>query len=1018
MRQLDRAFDPRFGGFGAAPKFPPSSALELLMRHHARTGDARSLALVTTTLDGMKNGGIYDHVGGGFARYSTDERWLVPHFEKMLYDNAQLARVYLAAHQLTKDPEYRRVARETLDYVLREMQSAAGGFYSATDADSEGEEGKFFVWDRDELDPILGEADARLFAACYDITEAGNWEGKNIANTPRPVAAVAADLGISIGELETRLATAKQKLYQARAKRVPPLLDDKILTAWNGLMIGAMAEGYRVLGDERYRESATRAARAVTSLLAKSDGSLYRTARGDAAHLDAYLEDYAYLGDALLDLYEAAGDPEHLARATALAERMLADFGDPDAGAFYFTANGHEPLIARTREGHDGALPSPNAVAARLLARLAVHHDRDDLRQRAIAALKAYGALVERSPRSFATSLCVADFLLEPPIELVLAGDHGGALARAIGERYLPNRVIAHVTDAASGPLTEGKLALDGAATLYVCRDYTCRAPITDPTRIAEALDEQSKEARADRRTRLGASVLRGHATPEGTSAFQDKLGEHWGSTGYTELGSTGLRVSRLGFGGYRVDDDRAEQRAALDKALREGVNLIDTSTNYTDGGSERMIGAALAELVAKGELWRDQIVVVSKLGYVQGKNLELAEERETARRPFPEMVKLSSGLRHCMHPEWLEDQLTRSLERLGLETLDVCLLHNPEYFLTDAARRGDEPLDATRDEFYQRLERAFRHLESEVERGRIRAYGVSSNSAVAPADDREATSLTRMLEAARRAGGEAHHFRVLQLPFNLLESGAALEKNHASSTVLEVARAERVAVLVNRPLNALVGDGLLRLADPPLIQGAQDPQAALERVGELEQEFRRDLAGSLRTGKGGPPPESLFNWAEQLGRLPAAAQTFAQWSEIEEQIVLPRTRQVMAALDRAMRGESEPTWRRWSSRYSDALEGLLAALRQRAADHSRRTSDAIHKAIDPGLGAERRRESLSRKALWVTLSTPGVTAVLVGMRRPAYVDDALAVLGWEPLASTQALLTSVSAGLQASPIS
>jgi uncharacterized protein YyaL (SSP411 family)/aryl-alcohol dehydrogenase-like predicted oxidoreductase len=990
--QLALAFDPRFGGFGSAPKFPPSPALALLLRHHHRSGDSRALEMVQKTLDGMKNGGIYDQLGAGFARYSTDERWLVPHFEKMLYDNAQLARIYLEAWQVTGDPEYRRVASETLDYIVREMQAPDGGYFSATDADSEGEEGKFFVWQFDEIQELLGEPDADRFSLYYDVSPNGNWEGKSVLQTPRPLDQVAKQLGISAVELERSLASAKQTLYEARQRRVPPLTDDKVLTAWNGLMIGAMAEGYRVLREPRYLASAERAAAYVLERLVRPDGGLYRTARADKAHLDGYLEDYAFFADALLDLYEAGGSARFFDKAIELAERMLRDFADPEDGAFFQTAHGHETLIVRTRDGHDGAIPNANAVAARLLARLAAHLGSDTYREHAEGALRAYGKLIERSPRAFATSLGVVDFLLSGPIELVIAGSPEAAepFWRDVGRRYLPNRIIAHAAGTAEQPLLEGKAPIDGKPALYVCKGFVCQAPITDPAQIDAALGTSAPEAR----TTLSERKTPGRATPEATRAYAARHANR----GFIELGKTELFVSRLGFGGYRVHADVPTHCAALAKALTEGINLIDTSTNYTDGGSERLVGEVIADLMRAKRLSREEVVVVSKIGYVQGQNLELAERRRAEGRPFAEMVEYGPGIWHCIHPEWLEDQLTRSLERLRLETLDVCLLHNPEYFLSDAIKRGRGPLSELRDEFYARLSRAFAQLEQEVKRGRIGSYGVSSNTSVAGADARETTELTRMLAAAREAGGDAHHFRVLQLPLNLIESQAAFEPNNDGKTVLEYARKQRIAVLVNRPLNAIREDGLVRLADPPKFDGAPPFETQLARVQGLEQEFRRTFAPMLKTSAGTPPAESLLAWGEQLARIPAGVRTLAQWGDIEAQVVAPRTAQVLRALDQALRGPLAERWQEFRERYVDALEALLSSIRERASEGSRVQAGALHRAIDDALPDARRDEPLSRKALWVAMSTRGVTSVLVGMREPAYVDDALAILDWELL--------------------
>ncbi|HTQ02354.1 MAG TPA: thioredoxin domain-containing protein [Polyangiaceae bacterium] len=495
VRELTRTFDARYGGFGAAPKFPPSAALALLLRRHHASGDEGALAMVKKTLDGMKDGGMYDQLGGGFARYSTDERWLVPHFEKMLYDNAELARVYLDAFQVTADPEYRRVARETLDYVAREMQSAAGGYFSATDADSEGVEGKYFVWTLDEIQAALPRDAAEHFAFFYDVTPEGNWEERSVLHRTRTLAEAASALGLTPDALERSLAESRAALLAVRAERVPPLLDDKVITAWNGLMIGAMAEGFRVLRDRRYLASAERAARHALEKLRRPDGGLFRTLRDGRAHLDGYLEDYAFLGDALVTLYEAGSDASFLERALELAERLLRDFGDA-GGGFFGTAAQHESLVARPKDTHDGALPSANAVAARLLVRLGRHFDRPELVERAREAVEAYGEFVRRAPRAFATSLGVIELIEAAPVELAVVGDPGSpereALEAALASHYLPHRIVAHApgpTPATSPlPLLRDKAPVGGHAALYVCSGYVCAAPITDPNAVAAAL--------------------------------------------------------------------------------------------------------------------------------------------------------------------------------------------------------------------------------------------------------------------------------------------------------------------------------------------------------------------------------------------------------------------------------------------------------------------------------------------------------------------------------------------------
>jgi uncharacterized protein len=1009
LTQFAQDFDARWGGFGPAPKFPPATGLSLLLRLHRRTGDEKALEMARKTLDAMAEGGLYDQVGGGFHRYSTDEYWLVPHFEKMLYDNALLAKVYLEAFQATGEPTYRRVASEVLEYVQREMTSPSGGFYSATDADSEGEEGKFFVWTPAEIEAILGEADARIFNEYYDVTERGNWEGHSIPNVTRSGPRVAARLGMGPDDLRLKMASLRAKVYEARKARVAPGLDDKVLTAWNGLMIGAMAEGARVSDDEGLLKTARAAADFVLETHRRADGRLLRTSRAGKAHIDGVLEDYAYLAEGLLDLYEAGGGDVYLERAIGLAERLSADFVSEEGG-FFSTAKDHETLIVRHREGHDGATPSANATAAHVLARLSFHLGREDWRLAAVAALKAYGRAIARQPRAFAKSLIAADLLLEGPVELAVVGAAAETrgLRREIAARYLPNRIVAHGDPApaaiAARPLLQGKGLVGGKAALYICRHFACQAPITAPAAVAEALSAHAAENASVPKATVGEGRP-GRATAEGTSAYAARSGAS--RAGYTTLGGTGLVCARVGFGGYRVEDETAEHHQALVRALTSGSNLIDTSTNYTDGGSETLIGEVLEELLDEGVLKREEVIVVSKIGYVQGENHALAEEREAAGRPFPEMVKYADGVWHDIHPEFLADQLARSLGRLQLGALDVCLLHNPEYFLKDAHERSHGTLEGRREEFYGRVREAFTFLEGEVAAGRLGHYGVSSNTFGSAASDPEHVSLTKLIDVARQAGGAQHHFRVAQLPLNLFESGAVLVKNNGPGereTFLEAAQREGIGVLVNRPLNAILGEGMLRLAAPPVLRVEVDFEMQRQRLAELEEEYRQSFAPYIRLSDERVRAEDLFRWSADLAELPVRIDSLEHWEAIEQQRILPGLFGVVRALDSAMEGPVAEAWQQWRDRYLGELQKLLAELRRRAAEKTRARVDAVAAAIDPLLPSERRGESLSRKALWVAASTPGVASVLCRMRRVRYVDDALGILPWPPLGDVRAV--------------
>ncbi|MBN2192630.1 MAG: DUF255 domain-containing protein [Polyangiaceae bacterium] len=1012
---LDQDFDAENGGFGRAPKFPPCAALSLLLRHHRRTGQARALAMVRRTLDAMKNGGIYDQLGGGFARYSTDAEWLVPHFEKMLYDNAQLARVYLEAYSATADPEYARIATETLDFVLRELRDEEGGFFSSMDADSEGEEGKFFVWRPEDLAMTLNAEAARRFAAYYGVTECGNWEEKSILHSPRPMGVVAAELGVTKADLLASLVETRAAMLAARSKRIPPLKDDKVLTSWNGLAIGALAEGARVLGVARFRTAALSAARFALRRLRSADGGLLRTWRAGTAHVPGFLEDYAFLGDGLLDLYEESGDRDCFDGARHLAERMLTDFVDPAQGDFLSTAAHHEGLLVRPRDGHDGAVPSPNAVAARLLARLSWHLDRPGWRARAIRAIRAHGHEISRIPRAFATTLGVVELLLEGPIEVVLAGDPADPmlvdLRRAIGRRYLPNRVVAHALPDPTATPSECVLLVGrpgtGPATGFVCWGSACGAPARDPKALLTTLDEAERAQRFARQDTLMSPTVEGRATRAGTARYFSRLGA---SAEPRPLGTGAPSVSALGFGAYRVLEQSGEHRAALTAALTGGINLVDTATNYGGGSSETLVGQVIADLVAARAINRDEIVVVSKVGTLQGARLDAARARASAGDPWPEVVKYEDDVWHCIHPTFIEAELTGSLARLGLETLDVCLLHNPEYFLLEAARRGDLSLEASRAAFDARIEAAFRHLEVEVSRGRIAAYGVSSNTIAASAAAPGATEVARFLGAAQRAGGEGHSFRAVELPTNLLEPGSIGEDG-----AIAAAARHGLGVLVNRPLNAILGPGLTRLVDLPLpVADAPEVAPRLADLALLEGEFRESFAARLATRAGGEPPAALLDWARKLDASLEEVKSLEHCLEIEHQVVRPHTRRVLDTLDRRFEGELRRRWFAWRDGYVSHLEGALAALRARAADRSRERLGALRSAVVETLPEARRQEALARIAVWTVASLPGVSSVLVGMRRPAYVRELRPVLDYPPHPQPECVFAAATSGARA----
>jgi uncharacterized protein YyaL (SSP411 family) len=490
-----RNYDRTNGGFGGAPKFPPAMTLEFLLQTHYRTKRQEPLEIVSFTCRKMDEGGIYDQLGGGFHRYSTDSRWLVPHFEKMLYDNALLSRLYLHHYQLTGDKLSRSTAEGVLDYVVREMTDKQGGFYSTQDADSEGHEGKFFVWDYDELTALLGEDHAQLFSAYYNVTRDGNFEGKNILNITRSVEEVASQLGVSASQLSEVLHAARVKLFQVREQRIKPDRDEKILTAWNGLMLASFAEASAILSRRDYQEVAKTNASFILKNLRK-DHLLLRTYKDGQAKLNAYLEDYAFLADGLLTLYQTTGELLWLNEALAITNTMIEEFWDDQNGGFFFTGKSHESLIVRNKDFFDNATPSGNSVAADVLLRLALLTDNEDYRRRAVTILRLLVDPARRYPSAFGRALCAFDFYLGQPKEIAIVGDRDSRtrdLVDQVWQRYLPNKVVAMAAEGDKKapevvPWLKERSKVNGVPTAYVCENYTCQRPVTTAEELAAQL--------------------------------------------------------------------------------------------------------------------------------------------------------------------------------------------------------------------------------------------------------------------------------------------------------------------------------------------------------------------------------------------------------------------------------------------------------------------------------------------------------------------------------------------------
>ena len=503
-QELASEFDAVHGGFGHAPKFPNTMSLEFLLRIHLHrlrgemsSNAARSeLEIVEVSLQQMANGGIYDQLGGGFHRYSVDAEWLVPHFEKMLYDNALLSRLYLHTYLVTVNPFYERIVEETLDYIVREMVSPEGGFYSTQDADSEGEEGKFFTWTVEEIEAALLPEDARLFMLYYDVTGDGNFEGKNILHVKRDAESVADEAEVDIETLQASLQRSRKMLFQLREKRVKPGRDEKILTSWNGLMLRSFAEAARYLDRPDYLQVAVNNAEFLLRELNRN-GRILRTYKDGRARLNGYLEDYAFLADGLLALYEASFDPRWFAEAKRLIDEAITLFADQQNGGFFDTGSDHEALISRPKDIMDNATPAGNSVAVDVLLRLAAFTGEETYRRYADDYLHPIADIMVQHPQAFGHILGALDFAISQSKEIALIGDplqsDTRALLEVVNTRYLPNSILAcaSLEDTVSIhliPLLVDRPMKDHKATAYVCQNFACQAPVNTPEELARLL--------------------------------------------------------------------------------------------------------------------------------------------------------------------------------------------------------------------------------------------------------------------------------------------------------------------------------------------------------------------------------------------------------------------------------------------------------------------------------------------------------------------------------------------------
>ncbi len=502
---FSRRFDPQFGGFNTAPKFPTPHNLLFLLRYWKRKNEPHALEIVEKTLLEMNKGGIYDHVGFGFHRYSTDAQWLVPHFEKMLYDQALLIMAYTETFQATGKIIYKNVAEQIIYYVLRDMTSPEGAFYSAEDADSEGSEGKFYLWNKEEIKKVLGKDESELAIKIYNIKDGGNWidqfhEGKNLTNIlhlEKPIEEISLDQKLSSEELSIKIESIRKKLFDFREKRIHPFKDDKILTDWNGLMISALAKASRAFNKAEYADAAGKAAEFILERMSDAKGKLLHRFRYDEAAINAMADDYSFFISGLIDLYESTFKEIYLSAALKHNEYFIGHFWDKESGGFFFTSDDGEKLIIRTKEIYDGAVPSGNSAAVLNLLKLGRFTGKAEFEEMASKIISVFSRSINNSPASFTLALCGLDFALGPSYEIIIASEKNsssaGEVLNVIGKRFLPNKILILNSDENNiekiSSFVKDQKAVDGKTTVYICRNFSCSLPLNNMDKIIEELN-------------------------------------------------------------------------------------------------------------------------------------------------------------------------------------------------------------------------------------------------------------------------------------------------------------------------------------------------------------------------------------------------------------------------------------------------------------------------------------------------------------------------------------------------
>ncbi|MEE2962174.1 MAG: aldo/keto reductase, partial [Myxococcota bacterium] len=886
IQRIQKQFDPQYGGFGDSPKFPPTTTLQLLLELHQSHPESNLINMVEHTLISMIQGGIYDQLQGGFCRYSTDRFWLKPHFEKMLYDNGQLLKLIAQTYLIKPHPSFKKAIEETVSFLNNAMLSDDPAFYSALDADSSGAEGLFYTWNTKEIDTILSPEESLLIHEHFGITSKGNFEGSNILSICLDIESLAAKRQQDTTEIQKTIDRAKQKLLTHRSThRTTPSTDIKRVTSWNALTIAGLSWCFKAFPDRQdYLDLAIKVAHSLWEKM-WADDTLGRIFDGHNTKVAGCLEDYAYFGEALLDLYEVSGQKELLERSQTLTESILNRFWKPKLGVFQSTTTKEHDLILNPVDSKDGATPSAHATAAFLVYRHGEISRDEKYRNIAVKAMETFIDKAQQQPRSHSSLLKLAHALSYETVHVEVQGSYQNA--RELGLLQVAWAFPTQNTLVKYNPDT---LPNQTQSRIVLCYQDTCSPPIGNKTQLERQITERINQTpRKDFHSRTS-----GKATPKATLAWLNSKGMQRNTR---LLGNTGLSISNLGIGGIKLDDSLPSSLEHLRHTTQElGINIIDTATQFGNGKSEKSIGRFLEEHKEEGWLTRECLVLISKIGVSSGTPPQKLLEKKTA-------VPINQHQWFSMEPSILQEQLERTQSNLGVTTLDFCLLSHPEHMLTYLTHQGKLTRPERIAHFYQCFEKAIHFFETQVQLGNIQYYGIAANKFSVNHEHPSAVPLHEILNGLENIAGKDHHFRMIEFPLNILEP-----QNFCwpPPEFINLAHKHGIATVSHRSLNSIVDGQLINLnTTPPDESTLPSFSRALPLLTHREEVLRQTLNFSVPMGGEPFDLENLFHWSEELYTLTTQKMTLEDWKRYEHGRLRPRLNHMARFLNQALTAQT-----------------------------------------------------------------------------------------------------------------